>query len=98
MKSHGYIRLTRVGRFGKAAIVRVDYDLEIVFCLTCSIGNEHDIVALLPYVVGCLRLENGDPEWRMRLLERGNRDAGVLNMVIEAVIGKWFAFPSLHQD
>src|SRR5579864_1092093 len=98
MKSHGYVRLARVACFSIAAIIRIDYDLEIVFCLTCGIGNEHDVVALLPYMVGCLRLEDGDPERRVRLLERGNRDAGVLNMMIEAVVGKWFALPGLHQD
>ena len=98
MEGHGYVRLSRVGRFGIAAIVRVDYDLEIVFCLACGIGDEHDVLALLTHVIGSLRLEDGDPKRRVRLLERDNRNAGVLDMVIEAVVGKWFAFPGLHQD
>src|SRR5437660_12389018 len=98
MESHGYVRLSRVGRFGIAAIVRADYDLEIVFCLACGIGDEHDVLALLIYVVGGLRLEDGDPMRWVRLLERSNRNAGVLDMVVAAVVGKWFAFPGLHQD
>src|SRR3989440_9642366 len=98
MESHGYVRLSRVGRFVIAPIVRVDYDFEIVVCLACSIGDEHDVLALLTHVVGGLRLENGDPKRWVRLLERGYCNAGVLDMVVEAVVGKWFAFPGLLQD
>src|SRR5881227_1894493 len=98
MESHGYVRRSCMACFGIAAIVRVDYDLEIVFCLACGIGDEHDVLALLAHVVCSLRLEDGDPKRWVRLLERGYCNAGVLDMVVEAVVGKWFAFPGLHQD
>src|SRR6266571_4493741 len=34
----------------------------------------------------------------MRLLERGHCNAGVFDVVVEAVVGKWFALPGLHHN
>src|ERR1700694_1597480 len=34
----------------------------------------------------------------MRLLEREHRNAGMLDMVVEAMIRKWFTLPSLHHN
>ena len=34
----------------------------------------------------------------VRLLKRGHRNPGVLDVVVEAVIGKWFTLPGLHHN
>ena len=76
----------------------VDHALEVVFRLAGCIGDEHDILALLAYVVSSLLTEDCDPKRWVRLLKRGHRNPGVLDVVVEAVIGKWFTLPGLHHN